>query len=170
MERSFLQRRKSELSLRDRVTSSVFGEQLKVKLLFLYFERKQLKQSGYLVRMPSRSYQGEVFWECPTGRWHQDRSRIGYISLSWLGNALVCPQMSWKWSGRGKVWDSLEKIKWRHVPLFDLWFSWDITTKSVLSAFWQSILCCASFRDMQNPSLPKNVVPKLCYYHSSDYI
>lgn len=39
------------------------GEGLRVKLLFLHFEKSQLRSFGHLIRKPSRHH-----WPCPTGR------------------------------------------------------------------------------------------------------
>ena len=68
-------RRVSELSLRDRVRSSVIREGLGVEPLLLRIERSQMRGLGHLVRMPPGRLPGEVFRARPTGRRPRGRPR-----------------------------------------------------------------------------------------------
>ncbi len=60
-------RRVAGRSLRDRVRSSVTGEELRVEPLLLDIERSQLRWLGHLFRMPPGHIPGEVFRAHPTG-------------------------------------------------------------------------------------------------------
>ncbi|KAK3535605.1 hypothetical protein QTP70_017246, partial [Hemibagrus guttatus] len=109
---SFL-RRVAGCSLRDRVRSSVTGEELGVEPLLLHIERGQLRWLGHLFRMPPGRLPGEVFRACPTGKrpWGRPRTRWrDYVSrLAWerLG---VPPEELEEVSGEREVWASLIRL------------------------------------------------------------
>lgn len=78
-------------SLRDSMRSSDVRMELKVELLLLRVERTQLRQLGYLAKIPPGLLPEEVFQACPLGRRPQCRSRTRWRDDLFLGNALGFP-------------------------------------------------------------------------------
>ncbi|KAK0150407.1 Craniofacial development protein 2 [Merluccius polli] len=111
-EMSFL-RRVAELSLRDRVRSSVIREELGVDPLLLRVERSQMRWLGHLVRMPPGRLPGEVFRARPTGRrpWGRPRTRWrDYLSrLAWERFGIPQEELD-EVAGEREVWASLLRL------------------------------------------------------------
>ena len=107
-EMSFL-RRVAELSLRDRVRSSVIRRELGVDPLLIRVERSQMRWFGHLIRMPPGRLPGEVFRARPTGRRPQGRPRTrwrDYVSrLAWERLGIPREELD-EVAGEREVWAS----------------------------------------------------------------
>ncbi|XP_061769787.1 uncharacterized protein LOC133560831 [Nerophis ophidion] len=111
-EMSFLHR-VSELSLRDRVKSSVLREELKVRPLLLHIERSQMTLFRHLVRMPPKRLPREVFRARPTGRRPGGRPRTRWedyvYRLAWEHLRIPREELD-KVAGEREVWASLLRL------------------------------------------------------------